>query len=155
MSCGTSKKNFFIVVFWLSKTDLSLLELHTAIFMNEMICSLSVLQKCPTGVEAAVKKKQERPWVNCCCWVTDTWGVVTLSLSYRLDIFYNNQKKKRFLKSRWRPFPTERKTLLKQRRWVAAHCRQETANSSECWSTPFQSKQEVGGVQSEMRLGAR
>ena len=55
------KKNFFIMVFWLSKADLSLLELHTEIFMNELICSLSVLQKCPTGVEAAVKKKQERP----------------------------------------------------------------------------------------------
>ena len=27
--------------------------------------------------------------------MTDTWGVVTLSLSYRLDIFYNNQKKKK------------------------------------------------------------
>ena len=74
-------------------------------------------------------------------------GVTTLFSppSYRLDIFYTNQKKKRFLKSRWRPFPTERRTWLRQRRWVAAHCKQETANSRECWSTPFQSKQEAGG----------
>ena len=37
----------------------------------------------------------------------------------------------------------------------AACYRQGTANSSECWSTPFQSKLGVGGLWSEMKLVVR
>jgi len=130
--------------------------------MNERTCCLGVLQKCPTVGGGSGVDETRWPWVdNCCRWETDgpelitvaderqthEWGCHIVLLSFnRLDIFYNNQKKKKaFSKSRWVPLPAERRTWLKWRRWMAAHYRQGTANSSKCWSTPFQSKLGAGG----------
>ena len=45
--------------------------------------------------------------------MTDTWGVVTLSLSYRLDIFYNNQKKKSFFKIQVGATPSRKENMVK------------------------------------------
>ena len=132
--------------------------------MNERTCCLGVLQKCPTVGGGSGVDETRWPWVdNCCRWETDgpelitvaderqthEWGCHIVLLSFnRLDIFYNNQKKKKaFSKSRWVPLPAERRTWLKWRRWMAAHYRQGAPHSSLSWGQE--------GVWSEMRLGAR
>ena len=82
-------------------------------------------------------------------------GVVILfsHLPYRLGIFYNNQKKKSFFKIQVGAIPNRKENIVKVKE--AARYRQGTANSSECWSTPIQSKLGVGGLWSEMKLVVR
>ena len=72
-------------------------------------------------------------------------GVVILfsPLSYRLNIFCNNQKKA-FFKIQVGAIPNRKENTVKVKE--AARYRQGTANGSKCWSTPFQSKLGAGGV---------
>ena len=145
------QKKIFIVVFWLSKTDLSLLELHTEIFMNEMICSLSVLQKCPTGVEAVVKKKQERPWVNCCSWVTDTWGLSHCSLLFHTGLIFSitTKKKKKIFKIQVEAIPNREENMVKAKKVSGSSLQARKSQQQRVLEHPHSSLSRRWGVCSQ------
>ena len=136
MSCGMAKNRPF-----------SFRATHWNIYEWNDMLSLSVLQKCPTGVEAAVKKKQERPWVNCCSWVTDTWQVVTLfsPLSYRLDIFYNNQKK-RIFKIQVEAIPNREENMVKAKEVIGSSLQARNSQQQRVAGAPHSSLSRRQGV---------
>ena len=106
-------------------------------------------------MEAVVQMKQEWLWVdNCCSWERDSWvGLSYCSLLFHTGLIFSvTTKKKLFSKSRWVPFPTERRTRLKWRRQLVTGKEQPTAASA---GAPHSSLSWGLGVWSEMRLGAR
>lgn len=115
-----------------------------------MICCLGVLQKWSSG------------WSQCCWWWWNESGpelIMDVAMgwwthgdSLHSSLLFYMAWNCLSQKTRWGPFPTERRTWWKGWRWRAACCRQGTTNSSLWLEHPIQGKARMWW---EMRLGAR